>query len=213
MELMTRIIPQKDEDMYDNESLLEMLEPFDVLLIGPGIGKGEKIQALVSYLLKYWSKPMVIDADGLNSLAADSSMLFHLKGKPIILTPHMGEFSRLAGITVDELENDIIGQLSKFVQTWGTQVLLKSSTTIYADDKHMDFIVTGNDGLATGGSGDVLAGIITSFIGQHLPIHQAAPAASWLLGKTAEGLARIRQTPSILPTDVIDALFVNEYLD
>jgi ADP-dependent NAD(P)H-hydrate dehydratase / NAD(P)H-hydrate epimerase len=207
MELMSQTIPQKEDGMYEHDRLLEKLEPFDVLLVGPGIGKGKNIQELAAYLLKYWSKPMIIDADGLNALATDSSMLFHLKGKPILLTPHIGEFARLTGLTNEELERDIIGNLSKFVQTWNTQVLLKSSTTIFADGSHMDFITTGNDGLATGGSGDVLAGIATSFIGQHLPIHQAAPAASWILGKTAEYLAKFKNTPAILPTDIIDHLF------
>jgi ADP-dependent NAD(P)H-hydrate dehydratase / NAD(P)H-hydrate epimerase len=210
MELMSQTIPEKDTGMYDHEELLVRLEPFDVLLVGPGIGKGEKIQELASYLLKYWSKPMIIDADGLNALASDSSMLFQLKGKPILLTPHLGEFARLASLSTEELERDIIGNLAKFVKTWGTHVLLKSSTTIYADVDHMNFIITGNDGLATGGSGDALAGIATSFIGQHLPIYQAAPAASWILGKTAEYLATYKGTPAILPTDVIDHLF---YLD
>jgi len=213
MELMSQIIPQNDKGIYEHERLLEKLEPFDVLLVGPGIGKGKNIQDLAAYLLKYWSKPMIIDADGLNALAADSSMLFQLKGKPILLTPHMGEFARLTSLTIDELELDIIEHLRKFVRTWGTHVLLKSSSSIYADCKHLDFIVTGNDGLATGGSGDVLAGIATSFIGQHLPIHQAAPAASWILGKTAEDLAKYKGTPSILPTDVIDHLFCLEYFE
>jgi ADP-dependent NAD(P)H-hydrate dehydratase / NAD(P)H-hydrate epimerase len=207
MELMSQTIPQKNDGIYEHEQLLEKLEPFDVLLIGPGIGKSKNIQELAAYLLKYWTKPMIIDADGLNALAADSSMLFQLKDKPILLTPHMGEFARLVGISIEELEKDIIGHLAKFVQTWGTHVLLKSSITIYAAGEHMDFIITGNDGLATGGSGDVLAGIATSFIGQHLPIHLAAPAASWILGKTAESLARMKGTPAILPTDVIDHLF------
>ncbi len=212
MELMSQTIPQDEEGKYEHDQLLEKLEPFDVLLVGPGIGKGQNIQELAEYLLKYWSKPMIIDADGLNALASDSSLLFKLKGRPILLTPHIGEFSRLVGLSIEELERDVIGHLAKFVNTWGTHVLLKSSTTIYADMEHMDFMITGNDGLATGGSGDVLAGIVTSFISQHLPIHKAAPAAAWILGKTAENLAKYKGTPAILPTDIIDHLFDIDHL-
>ncbi|HPA24573.1 MAG TPA: NAD(P)H-hydrate dehydratase, partial [Candidatus Cloacimonas sp.] len=95
-----------------------------------------------------------------------------------------------------------------YIKKTGAKVLLKSDTTIFSDGKRMFINISGNDGLATGGSGDVLAGIIGSFCGQKMELGEAAINASFIMGKTAEELAKQRYFPSILPTDIIENLFM-----
>jgi len=109
---------------------------------------------------------------------------------------------------LDQLVKDIPAALENYIKKTGAKVLLKSNTTIFSDGKRMFINTSGNDGLATGGSGDVLAGIIGSFCGQKMELGEAAINASYIMGKTAEELAQKRYFPSILPSDIIDNLFM-----
>jgi len=153
---------------------------------------------------------LVIDADALNILANNKTWLKRLKDKQCVLTPHVGEFIRLAGYKIEEYENDIIGSLKGFSMKVGCPVLFKDTTRIFSDQDQLLFDISGNDGLATGGSGDVLAGIIVSFLGQNLNVADAAISASYLLGSTAEKVAEKKKTPSIIPSDIIEHLFLVE---
>ena len=103
--------------------------------------------------------------------------------------------------------NDPVKELKEFNQKYKSSVLLKSATTVFSDGKELIFDISGNDGLSTGGSGDVLAGIIISFLGQGMSFKDSAISASYLLGKTAEKLAEIRKPASIIPSDIIEELF------
>jgi len=188
---------------------LNKLEQQDVLLIGPGIGQADAMILLVKYLLENWKKPMIIDADALNIISRNKFQ-YLLKGKDFLLTPHPGEFSRLSGLTLDEIDENVIQNLTKFTDTYETSVLLKGHTSIFADNENLLLNVTGNDALATGGSGDVLAGLIAAFTAQGQPFSLSAPAAAYVLGKTAEYLSENRSTASIIPTDIIQNLLVNE---
>ncbi|MCF7920999.1 MAG: NAD(P)H-hydrate dehydratase [Candidatus Cloacimonetes bacterium] len=201
LEVMTRSLPD------DLEILWEQLETFDVILIGPGTGTGRKITEILQMLLKRWHKPLVIDADALNILSIHHEWLPYLKDQEILLTPHLGEFARLSDYTIPLIMADPVKILEKFCAENGLQILLKSSTTIFSDGSQNVLEISGNDGLATGGSGDVLAGITVSFAGQGLPLVQAGLSASWLMGRTAEKLAEQRATASIIPSDIIENIF------
>ena len=201
LEVMTRVIPEKAEEF------IRQLEKFDAVLFGPGIGKSKEADTILEILIKEWKKPLVIDADGLNLLSSRKDLLAVLRDKNILLTPHIGEFSRLTGISTEDILLNPAEILMAFCQANKLKVLLKSSTSIFCDGEELAFCATGNDGLATGGSGDVLSGIIISFIGQGLSISEAATSASWVLGKTAEKLSMKRETRSIIPSDIIENLF------
>ncbi len=186
---------------------VKQLESASAVLIGPGLGTDIFAAELVKFTLDHIHVPIILDADALTIVARNSRLYYHLADKNVLLTPHWGEFCRLAGIESQTLKNDCMGELDKFVRKYNTRVLLKSFTTIYHDENNTYISCSGNDGLATGGSGDVLGGIICSFMAQGMPIDKAAINASYLMGKTAEQLERTRVTPSITPTDIIDNIF------
>ncbi|MDP8231206.1 MAG: NAD(P)H-hydrate dehydratase [Candidatus Zophobacter franzmannii] len=205
-EVMTSEI-QEIEGKPDTADLLNRLEKYDIVLLGPGIGVSEYSKAILEEILVKYQGKLVIDADGLNILSNNRHLLNQLAYRDILLTPHIGEFSRLCEKSITAIQADTIKALKEFIGKYRTKVLLKSSTTIYADESALQFSTAGNDGLSTGGSGDVLAGIIASFIGQGLLTRDASISASYLLGKTAEKLAETKGTPSITPTDIIANLF------
>jgi ADP-dependent NAD(P)H-hydrate dehydratase / NAD(P)H-hydrate epimerase len=201
LEVMTRAIP------IDFEELEEQLAKFDVVLFGPGVGVSDRAGEILEMLVHKWQKPLIIDADGLNLLSIRQTLLPKIAGRKVLLTPHIGEFSRLSGIGIKEIMADPAQVLMSFCREKKLKVLLKSSTTILCDGEQLIFDESGNDGLATGGSGDVLSGMICSFAGQGLELAEAGIAASWVLGKTAEKLAEQRETRSIIPSEIIDNLF------
>lgn len=178
----------------------------DVLLIGPGLTA--KKDRLLKYFLKNWGdKPLIIDADAINILANNLKLLNSLRNKNVLLTPHIGEFARLNNITNNELIANIIEVLQMFVARYKINILLKSSSSIFMNQDKTVIIKNGNDGLATGGSGDVLAGIITAFSAQGLTLADAAISGAYILGTTAESLAKKYHTNAITPTRIIDNIF------
>ncbi len=206
---LLEVITKPIETMNGNinfYSLKDFLKDKTAILIGPGLGVNESSFALIDYLSKNWDKPIVIDADGINTVAK-FQMIKKYSNKQVLFTPHLGEFARLTGKTIDEIEKNKIDILKEFCEKNNVNVLLKGSTTIFSNGKDLVFDISGNDGLATGGSGDVLAGIIVSFLAQGLDIKNAAVSASYIMGKTAEKLEKIRYTPSIIPSDIIYNLF------
>ena len=213
LEIMTYTLPlvlDERSSLFDAEVIEEFiikLNSMDVLLIGPGIGTSSELVELLKQIVVSWNKPMILDADALNILSANKDILEDISGKQVILTPHIGEFARLCDVTVEEIQRDPLQYLQDFTAKYKCNVLLKSATSIYCDGTGFVFNITGNDGLSTGGSGDVLAGIITSFIGQKLSLKDAAVSASYLMGETAEKLAEIRKPASIIPSDIIENIF------
>ncbi len=207
LEVMTYPIPEDENGIILFDEFWQKLSTMDVLLLGPGIGTSETTTEFLKIILNRWEKPAVIDADGLNILASSGRILNIISGKPIILTPHIGEFARLANKKISVILEHPLKELEGFTKQHQTNVLLKSATSIFSDGSNLIFDISGNDGLATGGSGDVLAGIMVSFLGQKLALKDAAVSASFLLGKTAEKLSKIRKTASVIPSDIIEDIF------
>ncbi len=211
-EVMTHPIPYLESGEIDRERIIAEHEKTDAILIGPGIGTGEKAMELMEFILCS-TIPTVIDADGLNCIAKSEVLQELVKDHPnVLLTPHLGEFARLMDCDLEDVETDEIGMLEKFHERYGCPILLKSNVSLFYDGVPFVFNINGNNGLSTGGSGDVLAGIIVSFIAQGHNAAQAALAGSWLLGFTADMLANKRGTASIIPSDIIDHLLNFDYL-
>jgi NAD(P)H-hydrate epimerase len=206
LEVMTFTIPLPHFE-EDTEEFMSKLNSMDVLLIGPGIGRSEEMVELINKIVSNWNKPLILDADALNIISDNKEIIKDIAGKQVLLTPHLGEFARLCDVTIDEVIKDTVQYLHDFVEKYKCNVLLKSATSVYCDETEIIFETTGNDGLSTGGSGDVLAGIITSFVGQQLSLKDAAVSASYLMGETAEKLAEIRKPASIIPSDIIENIF------
>ncbi|MBN1326634.1 MAG: NAD(P)H-hydrate dehydratase, partial [Candidatus Cloacimonetes bacterium] len=186
-EVITISLPLDENGVINKKALNDKLENIDVLLLGPGIGQSQLSMDLVEYLLDCWKKPLVLDADALNIISRKPELLRLLEGR--LLLPHIGEFARLVQKNSELIQKDLLPELMSFCQKHGCSVLLKSATSVFCDGHNLVFNTKGNDGLATGGSGDVLAGIVISFLGQKLATREAATAAAFLLGITAEKIA------------------------
>ena len=183
--------------------ILMRLEKCDACLIGPGLGQSPEITALVSEIVRSANIPLVLDADGLNAVSKNIDVLREAKSH-IILTPHDGEFKRLGG---DLSSGDRIGVARSFAAEHGCVLVLKGHRTITALPEGEVFInTTGNPGMAKGGSGDVLAGIIASLIGQGLPLKQAVPLAVCIHGAAGDSCADKLGEYCMTPSDMIDAL-------
>lgn len=181
--------------------ILERLPRMDAVLIGPGLGLGNGPEAVLTAVLTHAACPVVIDADGITLLVRHMDIL---RGRmaPTILTPHDGEFARLFG-TVGE---DRMASARAAARDSRGIVLLKGHRTCITDGIRDYRNTTGNPGMATGGSGDVLAGILASLLGQGLEPLEAAACAAWLHGKAGDLCAEDLGEYGMLPTDLLGYL-------
>ncbi|MBO5954136.1 MAG: NAD(P)H-hydrate dehydratase [Oscillospiraceae bacterium] len=177
------------------------LAQMDAVLIGPGIGQSEDTFAIVKYVLEQFTGPVVVDADGINVLSAHRDIL---RGRmaPTILTPHGGEFRRIGGDDgMDRLDAAV-----KLAKDLGVILLLKGHQTIITDGDRCYINPTGNPGMAVGGCGDVLAGIVTSLLGQGIAPLEAAACGAWLHGAAGDLCAESIGQYGMLPSDMLQML-------
>jgi len=195
MELMTEPLPETDKGTLAVEALseiLRLLEEKDVLMLGPGISTHESTKKLVLSLLTRLRIPVVLDADALNILASKPDILKSLS-KPAVVTPHPGEFARLLKLSTKEVLDRRLELVPRFAKKFGVYVVLKGYRTLTATPEGKTFInPTGNPGMATAGSGDVLSGMIASMIIQEKNILDAILAAVYVHGLSGDiGAARL----------------------
>lgn len=184
------------------DELFALAARADALLIGCGLGRSAALDELVAQLIRTSRCPMVVDADGINALAGHKNVLRDAGG-PCVLTPHKGEFARLSGV---EPENAATAA-QNFAAETGSVLLLKSHRTlISASDGRQARNTTGNAGMAKGGSGDVLAGMILSLLGQGVEPFEAACSAAWLHGAAGDRCAEQFGESGMTPTDMLCVL-------
>ena len=181
--------------------ILSRLPRMDAVLVGPGLGQSEGTLAVVRAVLEKAECPVVVDADGINVLRAHRDLLRGRKS-PTILTPHDGEFARLGGI----IGEDRMAAAAALADDLGCVVLLKGHETCITDGTDGYINPTGNPGMAVGGSGDVLAGVITALLGAGLPPLEAAACGAWLHGAAGDRCAAELGQYGMLPTDMLSAL-------
>lgn len=161
-------------------------EAADVLAIGPGLGTSESTQEAVRTILQKITTPVVIDADALTALAGHTEILAAMQA-PKVLTPHPGEMARLTGLEIAEIEADRINIAKKYAEQWQAIVVLKGAPTVIGCPNGTVYVnSTGNSSLATGGSGDVLTGIIAGLAAQEISLQEAAICGVYLHGLAAE---------------------------
>ena len=181
--------------------ILTRLPQMDAVLVGPGLGQSEGTLAVVRAVLEKAECPVVVDADGINVLSAHRDLLRGRKS-PTILTPHDGEFARLGGV----IGEDRMAVAAALAEELGCTVLLKGHETCITDGTDGYLNPTGNPGMAVGGSGDVLAGVITALLGAGLPPLEAAACGAWLHGAAGDRCAAELGQYGMLPTDMLSAL-------
>ncbi len=184
-----------------SNTIAQHLAGKDAVLIGPGLSQSEGAFSAVKTVLECYEGPVVLDADGINVLQAHKDIV-RGRTSPTILTPHAVEFGRLGGI----IHKGRIESAMELAEDLGAVILLKGHDTVITDGKDCYVNPTGNPGMAVGGSGDVLSGILVSLLGQGLPPLTAAACGAWLHGAAGDLCAREIGQYGMLPTDMLNVL-------
>jgi hydroxyethylthiazole kinase-like uncharacterized protein yjeF len=190
----------------DLAPLLRAAAGKSALAIGPGIPRGPETAALLGQLLAEFHGPVVLDADALNALAGGLDLLRAASG-PVVLTPHPGEMARLCSLTSEQVQADRVGTARGLATAQRMTVVLKGARTVVADpDGTVAVVPTGNPGMASGGTGDVLCGMLGAFLAQGLPMKEAARAAPYLHGLAGDRAARRLGERGLKASDLADEL-------
>lgn len=190
------------------EKIADTLSKMTAVSIGCGLGNSENTRKITEFVIRNADCPIIIDADGINSIAANINVLKERTGgnKQTVITPHPLEFSRISGLSADEIQADRIGVAKRFAAEYGVVVLLKGAYSIISDGSETLVNPTGNAALAKGGSGDVLTGIIAAMLAQGVPALSAAASGAYCHGFAADLLAEEKSPASIIAGDIIEAL-------
>ena len=199
------VLPLPDEDgklaLSATDQIKALLPKMDAVLIGPGLGQSKGALAALKAVLREFNGPVVLDADGINLLARHKYLL---RGRtaPTVLTPHEGEFARIAGSVGPDRQL----AAESLAKELGAIVVLKGHGTVITDGTRSYRNPTGNPGMAVGGSGDVLAGILVSLLGQGIEPLTVAAVAAWLHGAAGDRCAEKLGQYGMLPTDLLEEL-------
>lgn len=186
--------------------LLTFADKCSAIAIGPGLSQNKETQKLVVNLIAKLNKPIVLDADGINALAGRADTLKTAKA-PVILTPHPGEMARLTGQDMNEIQKNRKDVAIKAASEYNTVVVLKGHETVVAAPSGDVYInATGNPGMATAGTGDVLTGMIASFVGQGVEPFKASALAVYFHGLAGDLAAKEKGELSLLATDLLNKL-------
>lgn len=181
----------------------ELLRSSDACLIGCGLGVTADTRAVVEYVIKNCEVPLILDADALNIISENISLLHEAKC-PVIITPHIGEMARLTGQETDEVSANRLTNAVEFAKEFNVTVILKGANTIVALANGEVYVnLNGNPGMAKGGSGDVLAGITASLAAQGMSVADAAACAVYIHGAAGDRAAARFSQHSLTPTDII----------
>ncbi|MDO3379129.1 NAD(P)H-hydrate dehydratase [Geoalkalibacter halelectricus] len=205
-EPMTVPLPQVDGglSLQALESLLALSQDKQALALGPGLGQGEETGALVRRLVRDCPLPQVIDADGLNALAGHLEIFSAREPGTTVLTPHPGEMARLAGVAVADVQQDRVAFARAFAEAHGVVLVLKGARSLTATpDGRLYINASGNPGMASGGMGDVLTGLIGAFLAQGVEAGAAAALAVYLHGRAADRLALRLGNAGLAATDLL----------
>ncbi|MFH1269972.1 MAG: NAD(P)H-hydrate dehydratase [Candidatus Omnitrophota bacterium] len=175
----------------------------NVMVIGPGLTQNKSTQVLARKVISGIDRPMVVDADGLNALTGHLDLLRTTR----ILTPHPGEMARLLGISIKKVQANRKGIAQKFSRDYKVTIVLKGHNSVVADyNGNLHINKTGNPGMATAGSGDVLTGMIAAFLGQGLNAFEASKYAAYLHGLAGDLAAGEKTQIGMIASDIIDKI-------
>lgn len=204
-------IPLEDENkgFLTSEAIpgiLKQLGKVSVAAVGPGLSSGNETRDVVYSIIENSEVPIVLDADGINLVAEDLSVLKKRRNQ-IVITPHPGEMARLVGASVKEVQEDRLNVARTFSKEWGVITVLKGSRTVIASPEGEIYInTTGNPGMSTGGSGDVLTGIIAGLIGQGLKPLDASIAGVYLHGVCGDNIAAKKGEHGLIAGDLVQEI-------
>lgn len=193
-------------DDFDEKHLEKCIDWADGIVIGPGIGCNNISFQITDKVIRYSTKPIVMDADALNIVSQDKSLLSNKKAE-MIVTPHLGEMARLSMRTIEDIQNHLTEVAREFAQTYRVTCVMKDAHTVISTPNEMTYLnLSGNDGMATAGSGDVLAGIIGSLFVQHNSMIQSAVLGVYIHGLAGDAALLSNGKSGIIADDIIDGL-------
>ena len=188
--------------LFDSQGIDKALQGVDCLAIGMGMGnRYDENAKIIEYIVGNYPIKIIIDADGLNSLALNVSMLKCAKGQ-IILTPHVKEMSRLCKKSIEEILDDPIGVAKEFAKEYKVTVLLKGASSVITDGSQVYMTTNGGPELSKGGSGDTLSGVMLGMLSQGIPPMESAYSSAYLTSKVAKDLTQEFSEYGVLPSDV-----------
>jgi NAD(P)H-hydrate epimerase len=206
---MTFPLPQDDDGLIDfgraAGDLERLAHAADVVAAGPGLGQSDGLRELVRWLIASVESPVVLDADALNNLAGDVSVLDNLI-RPVVLTPHPGEFARLIGRPTREIQADRERLAAEFASRDHLVLVLKGHQTIVTDGHRLYVNTTGNPGMATGGAGDCLTGVIAALLGQGMSAFDAASLGVFVHGLAGDIARDQNGEVGLIAGDIVDSL-------
>lgn len=208
-EAMLNVLPETNEGSLSLQGLtaiVKAIERMDALAIGPGLSQQPETTQLIRELLPRIKQPLVLDADGLNAIAEDPGILNTLMA-PAIVTPHPGEMGRLTRLSAEEVQRDRQRIAQEFAKTFRAVTVLKGAGTVVADvDGSIYINETGNPGMASGGCGDVLTGMLAGLLGQQVPRFDAARLGVYLHGLAGDLAAKERGEIGLIASDLVDKI-------
>ncbi|MDE5764934.1 MAG: NAD(P)H-hydrate dehydratase [Ruminococcus sp.] len=189
----------------NRDSLIQAMNKADSIVIGSGMGVTENTSKIIRFVLDNSDVPVIVDADGINCIAGDITILENHKSD-VIITPHPGEMARLLGCSAKTVNENRIVSAEQYAEKYGITVVLKGAGTVVADKFNTSANHTGNAGMSRGGSGDILSGIIGSVVAQGFAPYDSACAGVYIHGLAGDKSAEKYGHESMLPRDVIDCL-------
>lgn len=203
-------LPEATLALYDSSSPDETVVKNAVcrasaIVLGVGLGRSDTAKKLLKWTLESASAPIVLDADGLNIVASDKT-LWSLIPEHTVITPHPVEMSRLSGADVGSVLEDIAGVSERFAASHGVVCVMKDANTAVSDGHRTMVNVSGNSGMATAGSGDVLSGVIASFLAQGMQPFDAAALGVYIHGLAGDAAALRLSEYSVMASDIIDGI-------
>jgi NAD(P)H-hydrate epimerase len=198
--------PERGLALAALEPALARAGDMDVVALGPGLSRHAESLELARRLLPRLECPVVLDADGLNAFV-DRTEILSARAAPLVLTPHLGEMSRLTGVPAAELDSRRLDAAREWAQRWHAVVVLKGAPTVTGSPEgDVTLNPTGNPGMASAGMGDVLTGLIAALIGQGLGAYDAARLGAYLHGLAGDTVAGVKGQHSLVAGDVLEAL-------
>ena len=208
---MQTLLPEALLEVYDRkqpfkEQLIQAVNWADVIVIGPGLGMDENAEKILEYVISESKVPLVIDADGINLLAKNKNWIYAKKAE-MILTPHILEMARLLDMPKETVKEQPMKMAEEFIKEYPVTLILKAARTIVAKNGELVYVnTTGNSGMATGGSGDVLAGITGGLLAQRMEPVEAARLAVYLHGLSGDQAALKKGAYGMTARDILDGM-------
>lgn len=205
-ECIVKTMPSPKGTIEFDKKTLDELMNFDSIAIGMGLGVSEEIYKTLCYLITEYKGRLLIDADGLNTIAKYGVDILNKKSCEVVLTPHVKEFSRLLGIDASEVNESVITLAKDFALKYGLTLNVKSSTSVITDGESVFINTTGTSGMAKAGSGDVLSGLMAGILAKGLDFTESVAVSAYLFGKAGEEAEKKTTSFTLTATEIIDAL-------